>query len=230
MSDAPASPRQTRKELQRERTRNDILDAALEVFQRVGFQASTMEEIATQAGFSTGALYNYFESKQDIFNSATRRVLDDIVAQFDDVLSRTLRFEDGLDLLMQMSVGFAVQASSARYRFMIGPDARQAWADDELHEYSRQRYMDIVTRVQTIMEMGIREKALREQDPHAAAHAFMGLIGHFIQGSVMYAQEDERHDPQVFLEKARELFLWGTASDRTVPPWKGTRDQGEEPA
>lgn len=231
MSEAPLSPRQSRKELQRERTRNDILDAALEVFQQVGYEQCTMEEIATQAGFSTGALYNYFKNKQDIFNSATKRVFDDLVSQFDEVLSRTIRFSDGLDLLIDMSVGFAEQAASAKYRFLIGPDARHAWADDELHQYSMARYLEVVARVQMIMEMGIREKALRDQDPQVAAHAFMGLVGHFIQGWVMFSQqEDNPYTAREFLEGARDHFLFGAASDRTVPPWKGTQDQGEESA
>lgn len=230
MTDEIVAARQSRKELQRERTRNDILDAALEVFQRVGYEQATMEEIATQAGFSTGALYNYFKNKQDIFTSATKRVFSDLVKQFDDILSRTLRFHDGLDMLIEMSVGFAEQAASARYRFMIGPDARQAWADDDLHKYTMLRYTEMLARVQMIMEMGIREKALREQDPHVAAHAFMGLIGHFVQGCVMFSEQEGMPSAREFLEQARQMFLWGAASERTVPPWKGTRDQEEESA
>jgi len=231
MSDAPASPRQTRKELMRERTRNDILDAALEVFQQEGFEQTTMEQVATQAGFSTGALYNYFENKQDIFNHATKRVFNELVAQFDDVLGRTMRFEDGLEMLIEMSVGFAEQAASAKYSFMISPGARQAWADDELHEFTMGRYMELLARVQMIMEMGIRENALRDQDPQYAAHAFMGLISHFIQGWVMFSKHvDDAPSAREFLEQAKQLFLWGTASERTVPPWKGTGDQGEESA
>ena len=41
---------------------------------------------------------------------------------------------------------------------------------------------------------------------------------------------DDAPSAREFLEQAKQLFLWGTASERTVPPWKGTGDQGEESA
>lgn len=44
----------------------DILSAALRVFGRKGAQAATMQEIATEAGLSAGAIYRYFENKDDL--------------------------------------------------------------------------------------------------------------------------------------------------------------------
>ncbi|MGD0912110.1 MAG: TetR family transcriptional regulator [Terracidiphilus sp.] len=49
-----------------ETTRARILEAALRVFRARGFQASTMREIAVEAGMALGAAYYYFESKDAI--------------------------------------------------------------------------------------------------------------------------------------------------------------------
>ena len=47
--------------------RHQILDAAAKCFSRGGFSATSMPEIAAEAGLSVGALYRYFSSKEDLF-------------------------------------------------------------------------------------------------------------------------------------------------------------------
>jgi AcrR family transcriptional regulator len=46
--------------------RNQILHAAITSFARNGFHKTTMQDIATEARLSPGALYRYFESKEQI--------------------------------------------------------------------------------------------------------------------------------------------------------------------
>ena len=49
-----------------EERKNQILEAAIAVFARLGFHASRMDDIAAQAGLSKGALYLYYKSKDAI--------------------------------------------------------------------------------------------------------------------------------------------------------------------
>ena len=65
---APATKpvRLTRKERQAE-TRRKLLDAAEAVFLRRGFERSSVEEICAEAGFTRGAFYSNFESKEEMF-------------------------------------------------------------------------------------------------------------------------------------------------------------------
>jgi AcrR family transcriptional regulator len=58
--------RLSRKEQQAE-TRARLLDAAEEVFLRRGLQAASVEEITAQAGFTRGAFYSNFKSKDELF-------------------------------------------------------------------------------------------------------------------------------------------------------------------
>lgn len=61
-----APPRRSRRERQAE-TRARLLDAAGTVFARRGLEGSTLDEIAAEAGFTKGALYANFASKEDLF-------------------------------------------------------------------------------------------------------------------------------------------------------------------
>ncbi len=51
----------------REETRGRLLEAALCVFARSGFDRATVDEIVAEAGFSKGAFYVHFESKEELF-------------------------------------------------------------------------------------------------------------------------------------------------------------------
>ena len=52
-----------------ERTRNEILQAASQLFIRHGFHGTSMRQIAEQAGVALGGIYNHFSSKEDIFTA-----------------------------------------------------------------------------------------------------------------------------------------------------------------
>src|SRR6266542_2850743 len=54
-------------ERRRAMTREHLLEAAAMVFARDGFQGSSLDVIASTAGFTKGAVYSNFKSKDDLF-------------------------------------------------------------------------------------------------------------------------------------------------------------------
>jgi AcrR family transcriptional regulator len=61
-----------RREEYRESLREDILDAARQLFVRDGYEATSMRAIAAKVGCSPGILYHYFEDKQAIMARLVR--------------------------------------------------------------------------------------------------------------------------------------------------------------
>ena len=63
--------RMERKRLSRQeskfQTRERLLEAAAEIFSRRGFHDASVEEVAEEAGFSKGAVYSNFASKEELF-------------------------------------------------------------------------------------------------------------------------------------------------------------------
>ncbi|KQM16093.1 hypothetical protein ASF83_09380 [Plantibacter sp. Leaf171] len=51
----------------RQRTRERLVDAAYEVFAELGVHAASVEQISERAGFTRGAFYSNFESKEELF-------------------------------------------------------------------------------------------------------------------------------------------------------------------
>jgi AcrR family transcriptional regulator len=72
--------RLTREE-QKARTRSALLEAASKVFARRGLHAASVEEVAEAAGFSKGAVYANFESKEALFLALLDQNLEDRMAE-----------------------------------------------------------------------------------------------------------------------------------------------------
>jgi AcrR family transcriptional regulator len=56
-----------RREVRKEETRSELTAAAARVFARDGFHRASMQEIAREAGWSTGAIYHHFSGKDELF-------------------------------------------------------------------------------------------------------------------------------------------------------------------
>jgi AcrR family transcriptional regulator len=80
-ADAAAPAQQARPRMTREQskanTRGRLLAAARSAFASSGFHGASVEEIASRAGFSTGALYSNFDGKEDLFLVLMEREIDE---------------------------------------------------------------------------------------------------------------------------------------------------------
>jgi len=83
-------PRLTREQKQAE-TREKLLAAALSLFARVGYGGASIDRIAEEAGFSKGAIYSNFGSKEDIFFQVlatySESLLPDVLGALDGAVS-----------------------------------------------------------------------------------------------------------------------------------------------
>jgi AcrR family transcriptional regulator len=57
------------REEKSERSRRQVLDAALQLFSRHGYRATSVRDIADAAGVSTGNVYHHFPDKETIFKT-----------------------------------------------------------------------------------------------------------------------------------------------------------------
>jgi TetR/AcrR family transcriptional regulator, cholesterol catabolism regulator len=62
--------------------RDHLVKLAAELFARKGFQATTVREIAEEAGILSGSLYHHFDSKETIVDEVLSTFLDDLIARY----------------------------------------------------------------------------------------------------------------------------------------------------
>lgn len=71
----------TKHQVRTEQTQTKILDAAEAVFSEQGFDQTQLEEVAARAGFTRGAIYAHYASKEDLFLALMEhRVLTKFIA------------------------------------------------------------------------------------------------------------------------------------------------------
>ncbi|MDX1891739.1 TetR/AcrR family transcriptional regulator [Mycolicibacterium sp. 050158] len=114
--------RLTRAE-QRELTRQRLVDAAGKVFGRLGFEASPIDLIAEEAGFSRGAFYSNYQSKDELFLELLGRHLDAEIATLGHALDRIASARE------------LAPAIERRYR-VIGQDASWCLLSTEFQLYA----------------------------------------------------------------------------------------------
>ena len=64
----------SRKERERLAHRNEILDAAERVFVARGYDGATVEQVAQEADFAVGTLYNFFDSKAKLLEEVMMKL------------------------------------------------------------------------------------------------------------------------------------------------------------
>src|SRR5690348_2469695 len=84
---APSSTRLTREQ-SKAHTREKLLDAARTVFASSGFHGASVEEIASSAGYSTGALYSNFDGKEDLFLVLMEREIEEHSREIAEAVAR----------------------------------------------------------------------------------------------------------------------------------------------
>ncbi|MEO3853386.1 TetR/AcrR family transcriptional regulator [Acrocarpospora macrocephala] len=62
--------------------RDHLVKLAAELFARKGFQATTVRQIAEEAGILSGSLYHHFDSKEAIVDEVLRTFLEDLIARY----------------------------------------------------------------------------------------------------------------------------------------------------
>jgi len=77
---------QTLRQRKKAESRQNMLDAAKQLFIKNGYSKTTMEDIADQAGFGVATLYNYFKTKEGMFAAMAHDDMSEIKAQGETVL------------------------------------------------------------------------------------------------------------------------------------------------
>lgn len=108
---SPATP--TARRLEPDPSRRDqLLEAAVELFARRGFAAVSLDDIGAAVGISGPSIYHHFDSKHDLLLQALALGNEELTAHLQDAVSRDARDGQGLRQLSDAYVDLAIDHSS----------------------------------------------------------------------------------------------------------------------
>lgn len=89
-----------------ELTRNTILESALRLFREKGFDATTMRDIAAEAGVALGAAYYYFASKETIVMGFYERAQEQLAPRLNQALGSAKGLHDRLHAIIRAKLEY----------------------------------------------------------------------------------------------------------------------------
>ncbi len=179
--------------------RKQIMEGAEQVFARKGYFASTIADIAHEAGVAKGTIYWYFENKRAIMLAILEYISEELTNTFLRVVRRS---KNGLEALLGC-VEPAMRMLDKHgpiylmYFFEIGS------TDPLIQEKFRKLYRSVYEGVKAAVNRGIKQAVIRELDPEIAAYAIMGIVE---RASQIGWPEEKRLPLETRVRETRELI------------------------
>lgn len=180
--------REERKKQVTERRRGQILEAALAVFSRQGYDRAAMHEIAAEAGIAVGTIYNYYPAKRDILFALYNLY---IFEPFQVALSDTDTLDDTgfVTALMQNRLEFGRENAD---RFI--PLMMEVQRDPALRRHFKEELLKPVMKLaETFVSSRIERGDFHDINPAVITHAIGGMVVGFMLLSRIEGEDSLLH-------------------------------------
>lgn len=169
------SPRKKEQNEQvRQARKQEILDAALSVYVRLGYNGTDMDIVAAEAGLAKGLMYYYFKTKRELFR-----------AMFEDVMEKAMAFHhrfaaecEGLDPVEWLAAYtwrmFGLAGRDPRliqFSMRLPFDAYAVFGPDQWQEGMKRSAVHLEA-IAAAIGKGVEQGEIRRMDPVFAANCF----------------------------------------------------------
>lgn len=154
---------------------DEVLDAAIALFTERGFAQTRVEDIASRAGLSKGAVYLYFPSKQALLEGIVRRAVLPIA---DSVLDSISSYEGDPRFVITGALKLMAMKLSDE-NFIAVPKLlfREVVGFPELAAMYRREVLDrVVPAITNLLRRGIDQGYLRPVDPELTIRSIVGPL------------------------------------------------------
>lgn len=193
-----------------EQNRKALLEAAMSIFQREGYEAASIATIAKAAGMDRGSVYYYTPGKRELFSAIVLDTVREIVATAEEIS----RSDDRQDEKLRNVIRAALDAYAASYPVVfiyLQEDMGQLKGklgalDKKMLRYGK-RYERALTK---IIADGVTDGEFRDVgSPKMLAFAIMGMIN----WTHRWFQPSGQYSPAEIAAIFSELAVNGLASD-----------------
>ena len=164
----------------RDARRDQILAAARRCFLRDGFHATSMHDLFAEAGLSSGAVYSYFASKDDMILAIAEENMRGVVETIRTVATQRPDSSAGAAIAEALDM---LRAEDARNG--IGKLALIVWAEALRNPGLAARFADMIMQIRADLAEFVRDRQDAEELPgdapaDALAAAFISIVPGYI--------------------------------------------------
>jgi TetR/AcrR family transcriptional regulator len=198
--------------------KQQILETALDVFSRRGFEGTTTRELASAAGVAEAVIFRHFPTKQALYNAVLDYKMHSAEAQ--DRLAETracMELNDDNALFRQLAGRvLASYRTDPRFERMI------LFAALEGHElalkYLRQQFFPFIQLLDEYVRRRQAEGALKHLRPMAILSALFGMAHHYAQVSQMMGFIPEEIPDDEIIDSFVRILLDGVRTVQCPEP------------
>lgn len=191
----------TMKELQQKEEK--LLMAALHLFNEYGFHNTPTSRISKEAGVSTGTLYNYFESKEELINSLYLFIKQHSVEYIMNGFKRTEDFKEGFNRIWTLMIQWGYENPEF---FKFKESFCQSPFIEHLNKERINEQFGFLERyIRDAMENGIIREIERE--------LFLAVVQGIMVSTIKYINKYKPEDCQTIIQNTFDL-LWNGICNR----------------
>lgn len=162
----------TARDDQKEKRREEILRAGLDLFIKKGYTATKIQDIATQVGMSVGLLFHYFPSKEELYCALIEYGISGPMSLMSVEAPEPIVF---FETAARQVLDYIRQDSFTAKMFLL---MNQAMMHEDIPQKAREllRSFDIYTPTSALILLGQQNGTIRQGDPIALSAAFWAAI------------------------------------------------------
>lgn len=204
-------PRRKARELAQRKV--EILTVSERLFARKGFFKTSMAEIAREAEYSVGSLYQFFPSKEAVYVALMEEKFEEYLALVQRELAAARTVVDQLDALIATKFGFFEKHRNFFRIYVtewgVGECSIKGVLGKKISSL-REEYLAVLTKT---MDTGIRRRLFKKLDARELAHLFDGMMNAIIHQWIASAGEESL---TAKAEGIRDVFLHGVLVGQPV--------------
>lgn len=187
-------------------TRDQILEAAAQIFSEKGFHAASMRDIADAVDLRKASLYHHVSSKQEILVDLLDTALDVLIASMEEVVSQELSPEDKLRLAMKTYLDILTQRRNLSSVLLL----EHRSLEPEFHKRHIPRRDKFEGLVRGIVEEGIEQGVFACENPRLAVKTVLGVIN----WTIMWYRPGGGQTPAEIADFNADLLIEGLRAGR----------------
>jgi len=184
--------------------KNQILDAALQVFVKKGYSETRMDDIVHGSGMSKGAIYHHYSSKRDLF----LELIDFWETYcFPNILDKKYENKTASGTLREIVKDIVETFKEKKYVFLA---ELEIWSlanhDEGVRDKTRTLYMNLLKLFSNIIADGIEKKEFKNINVHIASLSIMTSLQGVIWFSIF---EKSDLSAEEYLTEVMEFIIIG---------------------
>jgi AcrR family transcriptional regulator len=182
--------------------KNQILNAAFEVFVRKGYAKTTMDDIVVVSKLSKGALYHYYKSKKELFLS----LIDHWeIYTFKDFYDKKSQDKKAGDILRFFGENVIKTLNTKKHAYIAEIEFRAMSNQDiEIRKRSNILYRKLLDLFEKVISKGIKENEFKDLDVRKTSMTFLAIFQSITWFVIM---EEESVSPEDYIRDSIELII-----------------------